>query len=709
MTITPVIPEEDKLISMVDMIFGGKLTSVLVCQKCKHVSQTYEDFNDLSLSIKAEDYKEKKKNRLKSFAKKFTASRKSSNPSPTPPLLPGAEVNTHRPSSVPPPLPSNHIQERALSPSRDANDEPRRRSVDALATSREGPVSEVSHDDEVVESTLPSGAVSPDAHHIEFVEQESSKVSKKADGWTKLGRRVSTSLGLKANKAGRQSRSRDRSSRDITQETLNILAAGRQEEVTPRAVSSSSHTTDQSTESVATASVEDVVVISEPLSPSPRRSIDSSSQQNHSKPLLSHLSRSRSPRRPKPSRGESEYLSRIMADISVPSPHPLGGFLRAQEALSGPDGVTATTSSPSTWMKPSTGKLQSVEDCLKMFASVEILDGDNMVGCRRCWKIANGVYKPRAPEDDGEEESESVGTEEYEVIRVPTPIQGSFASSSPDVSHPPRELGKLPMSVSETALGQLDDEEPLPSLPSRLNGIPIPRISTTGPDGADSKEDEEGPLTARGHRPNTAVGKAVLAALSLPTPASSDESLLTTNSRKSSRPSTVSDCGSDVDSDDSSDEETDTEATSDLELDKADASKTPPPSLSPVITSGEKTQVAVRKRKTRPKPVIMRPAYKRYLVGVTPPVLVIHLKRFQQISTKMLSFSNGFKKLDDFISFPEYLDMAPFLAPKKEEFKKSGKWGMKRKSKRGEGEDGRCLYRLYAVVVHIGNMVSVYF
>ncbi|KAF8342391.1 hypothetical protein F5887DRAFT_975003, partial [Amanita rubescens] len=46
------------LLPFTDMIFGGQLTSILVCQKCKRISQTYEDFYDISLSIilKPEDY-----------------------------------------------------------------------------------------------------------------------------------------------------------------------------------------------------------------------------------------------------------------------------------------------------------------------------------------------------------------------------------------------------------------------------------------------------------------------------------------------------------------------------------------------------------------------------------------------------------------------------------------------------------------------------
>ena len=56
------------------MLFGGKLASILVCDVCKKVSVTYEDFNDLSLSIKPEDYVNKhhrKRDRIKRIARKL--------------------------------------------------------------------------------------------------------------------------------------------------------------------------------------------------------------------------------------------------------------------------------------------------------------------------------------------------------------------------------------------------------------------------------------------------------------------------------------------------------------------------------------------------------------------------------------------------------------------------------------------------------------
>ena len=105
--------------------------------------------------------------------------------------------------------------------------------------------------------------------------------------------------------------------------------------------------------------------------------------------------------------------------------------------------------------------------------------------------------------------------------------------------------------------------------------------------------------------------------------------------------------------------------------------------------------------------------------SLRPPVLVVHLKRFQQIAkTHLISFSHGFKKLDDYVTTPEYLDLTPFLVPREDygmgkrrkdrvdgEKVQRGEGGEEGKDeKRGKGEE-RCMYRLYAVVVHIGSIV----
>jgi len=105
----------------------------------------------------------------------------------------------------------------------------------------------------------------------------------------------------------------------------------------------------------------------------------------------------------------------------------------------------------------------------------------------------------------------------------------------------------------------------------------------------------------------------------------------------------------------------------------------------------------------------MRRTFKRYLIAKAPPVLVVHLKRFQQLSKTSSAIFGNLKKLDDVVPFPEYLDLSAYLAPRREDFSPA------------KGDRGRhlythaaapiepqesCLYRLVSVVVHIGNMLG---
>ena len=94
-----------------------------------------------------------------------------------------------------------------------------------------------------------------------------------------------------------------------------------------------------------------------------------------------------------------------------------------------------------------------------------------------------------------------------------------------------------------------------------------------------------------------------------------------------------------------------------------------------------------------------------FLIATPPPVLVVYLKRFQQIAKMhLISFTHRFEKLDDYVTFPEYLDLTPFSAPRKEDYGLGRRKDRVDGEKEGKGED-RCMYRLYVVVVHGGNMV----
>ncbi|KAM8813140.1 ubiquitin carboxyl-terminal hydrolase 16 isoform 2-T3 [Rhynchonycteris naso] len=77
-------------------------------------------------------------------------------------------------------------------------------------------------------------------------------------------------------------------------------------------------------------------------------------------------------------------------------------------------------------------------------------------------------------------------------------------------------------------------------------------------------------------------------------------------------------------------------------------------------------------------------AKKQMLISLAPPVLTLHLKRFQQAGFNL-------RKINKHIKFPEILDLAPFCTAK---------------CKNVAEESTRVLYSLYGVVEHSGTMRS---
>ncbi|KAF5368519.1 hypothetical protein D9758_002458 [Tetrapyrgos nigripes] len=550
--------------------------------------------------------------------------------------------------------------------------------------------------------------------------------------------------------------------------------------------------------------------------------------------------RSRSPKPPKPSRAETEYLRAIMADVTaapVTNSHPFGflhheSFTHVDTDSLGSSSSAVPANSPGSqphssqtysnanalannlWMRLGQLPLPGVEECLKMFTSVEVLDGENMVGCRRCWKIANGWYEEGAraerreerrkrreqmdeesddepeEEDDEEEESdedgrdgdesgvddddgddedfstkaseESTTTEDGNERRL---RQTSSAPASPSILPHPMTTSMLyaHQNVSDgfSLTGQVNgDSIPVPSKPV-LTVQPSSRAVNGVSGGISDSADNSVPpsptlLTAR---PGN-IGFAAIKGEYIP-------NNIVSQSKDSLLSSTTSSTGVDGDhyrrrhdecttpstTDYSSDDNSDTtsistaasvsvrsvESSAWTSVSPAKESTTSQSSSSvhnqqrisaPAmqISRSDDTSAASQASSSRsskpkksklPKPTIMRPAYKRYLISTPPPILVIHLKRFQQVSSKMpmMSFSSGFKKLDDYVTFPEFLDLTPFMAPEKEDFG-LGKKGREVKKGQGQGlgkekekkkpkeTKERFMYRLYAVVVHIGNMLG---
>ncbi|KAL7425092.1 hypothetical protein Q5752_000780 [Cryptotrichosporon argae] len=120
-----------------------------------------------------------------------------------------------------------------------------------------------------------------------------------------------------------------------------------------------------------------------------------------------------------------------------------------------------------------------------------------------------------------------------------------------------------------------------------------------------------------------------------------------------------------------------------------------------------------RLARTQSKHFVLRRAFKRYLIAKAPEVLVFHFKRFKQTQKSGMAFSNFYnlKKVDDFVSFPEKLDLSQFMAPNRADFKVAPTaQGAKAPYMDWTSPDGPepapIMYRLYAVVVHLGTMVG---
>lgn len=94
--------------------------------------------------------------------------------------------------------------------------------------------------------------------------------------------------------------------------------------------------------------------------------------------------------------------------------------------------------------------------------------------------------------------------------------------------------------------------------------------------------------------------------------------------------------------------------------------------------NGSKTNIKGEKKH------IYTNAKKQMLISLAPPVLTLHLKRFQQAGFNL-------RKVNKHIKFPEILDLAPFCTLK---------------CKNVAEENTRVLYSLYGVVEHSGTMRS---
>ncbi|KAG8906741.1 hypothetical protein FRB99_006232 [Tulasnella sp. 403] len=330
-------------------------------------------------------------------------------------------------------------------------------------------------------------------------------------------------------------------------------------------------------------------------------------------------------------------------------------------------GVDTPPLSGDRMLRPKFGGDTGIVECLKRFTAVEVLEGENAFACKRCWKKVNASMLLDRKKLSQAQESSSSSSDSSD-----TDWMGDSDVESRKESFTSSDSASLFASTSSTS----------PSTPAMFNvSHPLPSTSQGMEPGHDVLV-QSTPTARNSELPHTLLVKAP-SPLSPGVVVSQEGNTTSTLSPEKKRYSSGSATGQTA----------------------AVLHNPECPMLEPLPPKSERT--------------ISSRAFKRYLIATPPPVLVMHLKRFQQITKSHLAIFGNLKKVDDFVSFPEWLDLSNFIAPNKDDFKISqpresgqhhrGWW------KFGASDDhlgtsnvnkSEVLYRLYSVVVHIGSMLG---
>ncbi|ORY27212.1 hypothetical protein BCR39DRAFT_539027 [Naematelia encephala] len=314
-----------------------------------------------------------------------------------------------------------------------------------------------------------------------------------------------------------------------------------------------------------------------------------------------------------------------------------------------------------------TGLLES----LKAFTSVEVLEGDNAFACKKCWKIKTGRYpggahQPTVKEEDEEDDGTMTSPAVLSSRRVVPPsisIVGSD-SGSDRVSSPLEEdnlhLGRAGSMTSQASSSSARRPRREPS--------PLRRQLADGLERSTS-------IATSSYADQSSIASIT------------ERSSINSDTTRPVHEHALQDDG--LSDTDSSDEEP------------------PHPSELPI----GRPRMPARRKSTH---FVLRRAFKRYLIAKAPEVLVFHFKRFKQTQKTSLTFTSFYdlKKVDDFISFPETFDLAPFLTPNRNDYKvvptSSGPRApyMDWPSPEHGPEMKPVMYKLYALVVHLGTMIG---
>ncbi|CAG8793450.1 22107_t:CDS:2, partial [Gigaspora rosea] len=320
-------------------------------------------------------------------------------------------------------------------------------------------------------------------------------------------------------------------------------------------------------------------------------------------------------------------------------------------------------------------------DCLASFMKVEALDGENLFACENCWKSQNPSVVPSSNGISGDsvvvEQSNDISIEKSDQIGNHVEPHDSLGT----------QLGEdiFPAMVDDTSFSEttpndtvdpttIDDTQP--SEPAPMN---------TSPDDQHSS-------------PETTPESSSKAHLSSETTPESSSSAHTMMNNAPLLSETTNDLPLDTSdtNDDSNDQAADQLSSTNYTNNDLESSSVNimMPSAMPKLSNKES--------QPHPQKYILRKARKRYLFDSLPPVLVFHLKRFQQVGGR---FSVSMKKIDDFVSFEEEIDVRDFIVP-------PGSEGEEMEDEDDESgselpsESRNTKYRLYGVVVHLGSLYN---
>lgn len=351
---------------------------------------------------------------------------------------------------------------------------------------------------------------------------------------------------------------------------------------------------------------------------------------------------------PKPTPEQERYAQSLLREIPGPT-----STLPLQLRWAVPPSSNAAPSSSSSSSSSTSTASTDLHACLRQFTAVEMLEGDNLFACKKCWKLLNPVAAKERRQK----------RKRRDTMR---PEEGGVAWTAP--------------SLASIAVSPIDENGSLVAALTTLDLSSTSSVSST----------------------TSTISSSVSAtsSLSAPLPLPSSPPLhrrTSSLSSSSSRPTTNGEFGELTDDDEG--DLTDTSFNNQKHGPKGVDLLTTANvlALTPTNDTYRSNVPIASKPPTKPVPkaprVVLRKAHKRYLLSSPPPALVIHFKRFEQRSSSSIfgsSFTN-LKKIDTFLSFPLDLDLTPFLAP----------------PPRHAATDVvpiSAIYRLYAVVVHVGSL-----